>query len=87
VNNINGNNEEAHDTFPPPFYTISDMFMGWVHKSATIFGIPTLVFHILGVFDVSSSLSMLTYMPQKKMDGNNQYFDVPELSFDLKLWK
>jgi hypothetical protein len=72
---------------PPPICIISDMFTGWVHSSGAKFGIPTVVFHTSGAFAMSVMHSVFNYTPQKSVEGDDEYFEVPELSFDLKLRK
>lgn len=81
------NNIETPTSSPPPVCIISDMFTGWVHSSASKFGIPTVVFHTSGAFGISVMHSVATYTPQKNMDGDDQFFVAPHLSFDLKLRK
>eukprot|EP01018_Ginkgo_biloba_P031098 Gb_02691 [translate_table: standard] len=70
----------------PPVCIIGDMFTGWLHQSAAKFEIPTVVFHTSGAFGISVLHSLVNYTPQKTVEGND-YFEVPELSFDLKLRK
>jgi len=71
----------------PPVCIISDMFTGWVQSSGSKFGIPTVVFHTSGAFAISVMHSVVTYTPQKSVDRDDEFFVVPELSFDLRLRK
>jgi len=81
------NNIKAPNSFPPPVCIISDIYTGWVHSSGAKFGIPTVVFHTSGAFAMSVMHSLFTYMPHNSVEGDDEYFGVPELSFDLKLRK
>eukprot|EP01018_Ginkgo_biloba_P031096 Gb_02693 [translate_table: standard] len=70
----------------PPVCLICDLFTGWVHDSGSKFGIPTVCFQTSGAFAMSVMHSLMNYTPQNTVDGDD-YFKVPELSFDLKLRK
>jgi len=81
TNNKNKNNEA------PPVCIISDIFTGWLHSSGAKFGIPTVVFHTSGAFAMSVMHSFVNYTPQKSVEGDTELFEVPALSFGLKLRK
>lgn len=81
------NTDENPCNSAPPVCIISDAFTGWVHSSGAKFGIPTIVYHTCGAFAVSVMHSLLTYMPQNGVEGDDEYFVMPHLSFDLKLRK
>lgn len=87
MNNINDNTDEDLESSSPPVCIISDMFTGWVHSSGAKFGIPTVVFHTSGAVAISVMHSVITYTPQKSVEGDDDYFEVPQLSSDLKLRK
>jgi hypothetical protein len=80
-------NTEAPHFSPPPVCIISDMFTGWLHSSGAKFGIPTMVFYTSGAFAMSVIHSLLNYTPKKSLEGDAEIFEVPALSFDLKLRK
>lgn len=88
MNHFNDNNaQEAPDSFSPPVCIISDIFTGWVHSSGAKFGIPTVVFHTTGAFTTSVTHCLYTHKPHESVEGDEEYFEVPGLSFDLKLRK
>lgn len=86
MNDIKENTEEVA-AFSPPVCIISDMFTGWVHSSGAKFGIPTVVFHTSGAFAISVMHSVITNTPQKNVEGDDEFFEIPHVSFDLKLRK
>lgn len=86
-NIIESSEEETDDSFPPPVCIICDIYAGWVHSYGAKFGIPTVVFYTSGVFAMSVMHSLFTYTPHHSVEGDDEYFGVPELSFDLKLRK
>nr|ABR17572.1 unknown [Picea sitchensis] len=74
--------------YPPAISCIiGDMTTGWIHRSGDKFGIPIVVFYTAGAFAWSVMHSVFNYMPQKSVEGDDELFDVPELSFDLKMRK
>lgn len=87
----NKNIEEPPDSSPcsAPAITciISDMCTGWVHSSGAKFNIPIVVFHTVGAFALSVMDSLFNHTPQKNVEEENETFQIPELSFDLKLRK
>lgn len=86
TNNRNKNTEAPHSS-PPPVCIITDVFTGWAHSSGAKFGIPTVVFHTSGAFAMSVMHSFVKYNPQKRVVGDAEFFEVPGLSFGLKLRK
>jgi len=80
-------NTEALHSSPPPVCIISDMYTGWLHSSGAKFGVPTVVFHTSGAFAMSVMHSLVKYTPQKSVEGDAEFFEVPALSFGLKLRK
>lgn len=81
------NTDGAPNSFSPPVCIISDSFTGWVHSSGAKFGIPTVVYHTCGAFALSVMHAVLTYTPQNGVEGDDEYFAIPQLSFDLRLRK
>jgi hypothetical protein len=82
------NSEEASHYSPPAISCIiGDIATGWIHRSGDKFGIPIVVFFTTGAFAWSLNHSVFNYTPQKSVERDDELFDVPELSFDLKLRK
>ncbi|GLJ52985.1 hypothetical protein SUGI_1128560 [Cryptomeria japonica] len=82
------NAENQIQNFPSsPVCVISDMFTSWVHKSGAKFGLLTVVSHTSGAFGVSVLHSFMTHTPQKNVEGDDGYFQIPNLLFDFKLRK
>lgn len=84
--------EEAAQNFSPltgfsVSCIIADMCTGWAQSSGAKFGIPTVVFYTTGAFSMSVMFSIFNYTPQKTVEGDEEFFDVPNLSFNFKLRK
>ncbi|GLJ52492.1 hypothetical protein SUGI_1116920 [Cryptomeria japonica] len=79
--------DQIHNSPSPPVCIISDMFTSWVHKSGAKFGLPTVVFHTSGAFAMSVMHSFMKNTPQKNVQGDDEYFQVPNLPLDFKLRK
>ncbi|KAH9288253.1 hypothetical protein KI387_032370 [Taxus chinensis] len=84
----NAENRNKNDSFSsPPVCLISDMFTSWVHRSGAKFGVPTVVFYTSGAFPMSVMHSFMKYTPQKNVEGDDEYFDVPNLCFEFRMRK
>eukprot|EP01018_Ginkgo_biloba_P031379 Gb_35486 [translate_table: standard] len=70
-----------------PLAIISDAFAGWVQDISAKFDIPTIVFHTVGAYSTSLLHSLLVYTPQKNVQSDDDYFVLPDLSFQQKLCK
>lgn len=85
--------EQQMNAKESPHYTsaisciIGDMTTKWIHRTGEKFGIPIVVFQTAGAFAWSIMHSRLNHMPQKSVEGGDEFFYVPGLSFDVKLRK
>ncbi|GLJ52983.1 hypothetical protein SUGI_1128510 [Cryptomeria japonica] len=79
--------DQIQNSPSPPVCLISDMFTSWVHKSGAKFGLPTVVFQTSGAFAMSVMHSFMKNTPQKNVQGDEEYFQVPDLPFDFQLRK
>ncbi|GLJ52981.1 hypothetical protein SUGI_1128490 [Cryptomeria japonica] len=79
--------DQIQNSPSPPVCLISDMFTSWVHKSGAKFGLPTVVFQTSGAFAMSVMHSFMKHTPHKNVEGDDEYFQVPDLPFDFQLRK
>jgi hypothetical protein len=88
---MSSHKEEAQNFSPstplPVSCIIGDMCTGWAQRSGAKFGIPTVVFYTTGAFSMSVMHSIFNHVPQKSVEGDDDFFEVPKLSFPFKLRK
>lgn len=89
---MGSHNEEGAQNFSPSTplpvsCIITDMCTGWAQRSGAKFGISTVVFYTTGAFSMSAMLSIFNHTPQKSVEGDEEFFEVPNLSFTFKLRK
>lgn len=85
------NNEEAPNFSSSAPLSVSciigDMCTGWAQDSGAKFGIPTVVFYTTGASSMSIMHSIFNHTPQKSVEGDDEFFEIPELTFGFKLRK
>lgn len=68
-----------------PNCLVADMFFTWASDSASIFNIPTLVFHGTSFFTLCAKEIISLYQPYKNVSSDSEQFTLPSLPHDVKM--